>query len=158
MAMNFTTIRNTNQETIIHFETVTNESASIDISTLAADTQTRNSDTPKVNIVRFISTGVDGSAVIVSRNGKNIIACAPENAPILDLTQYGISDAQQNDQNILIAQSVASKPVSGYITLRKIQGWSTKVETVVYGAYDDETRVGASTTKSGSPDAPGAHS
>ena len=152
MAMNFTTVRNTNQETIIHFETVTNESATISIAGLAASTQARNSDTPKVNIVRFISTGVDGSAVIVSRNGKNIIACAPENAPILDLTQYGITDAQQNDQDILIAQSVSSKPVSGYITLRKIQGWDTKVEPATYGAYDDVTRVGARTDVSGSPD------
>jgi hypothetical protein len=152
MAMNFTTVRNTNQETIIHFETVTNESATITIADLGASTQTRNSDDPKVNIVRFISTGVDGSAVIVSRDGKNIIACAPENAPILDLTQYGITDAQKNDKDILIAQSVSSKPVSGYITLRKIQGWDTKVEPATYGAYDDVTRVGASTTASGSPD------
>jgi len=152
MAMNFTTVRNTNQETIIHFETVTNESATITIADLGAGTQTRNSDDPKVNIVRFISTGVDGSAVIVSRNGKNIIACAPENAPILDLTQYGITDGTNNDQDILIAQSVSSKPVSGYITLRKIQGWDTKVEPATYGAYDDVTRVGASTTASGSPD------
>jgi len=152
MAMNFTTVRNTNQETIIHFETVTDESASIVIADLGAGTQTRNNDTPKVNIVRFISTGVDGSAVIVSRNGKNIIACAPENAPILDLTQYGITDGTNNDQDILIAQSVSSKPVSGYITLRKIQGWDTKVEPATYGAYDDVTRVGARTDVSGSPD------
>ena len=40
--------------------------------------------------------------------------------------------------------------VPGYITLRKIAGWNTKVETVVYGAYDDETTVGARTI-SGSP-------
>lgn len=152
MSMNFTTIRNTNQETIIHFEAPSNDSASIDISALAASTQARNSDTPKVNIVRFVCTGVDGSALIVSRNGKNIIACAPENAPFLDLTSMGISDGQQNDQNILIAQATASKPVSGYITLRKIQGWDTKVEDATYGAYDDPTRVGASTTASGSPD------
>ena len=152
MSMNFTIVRNTNQETIIHFEAPSNDSASIDISTLAASTQARNSDTPKVNIVRFIATGVDGSSLIVSRNGKNIIACAPENAPVLDLTQYGISDGQQNDQNILIAQATASKPVSGYITLRKVAGWDTKVENATYGAYDDPTRVGASTTASGSPD------
>ena len=152
MAIYFTTVRNTNQETIIHFETATNDSGTINIANLGATTQTRNSDTPKVNIVRFISTGVDGSAVIVSRNGKNIIACAPENAPILDLTQYGITDGTNNDQDILIAQSVSSKPVTGYITLRKIQGWDTKVEPATYGAYDDVTRVGASTTASGSPD------
>lgn len=151
MAMYFTTVRNTNQETIIHFEDVDATSGVIDISTLAASTQARNADTPKVNIVRFISTGQLGSSVIVSRGGKNIIACAPENAPILDLTQYGISDGTHNTDNITITNG-AAKAVSGYITLRKIQGWSTKVEDATYGAYDDPTRVGASTTMSGSPD------
>lgn len=149
--MNLTTVRNTNQETIIHFEAVDASSATITIANLAAATQARNSDTPKVNIARFVCTGEDTSSVIVSRNGKNIIACAPENAPFLDLTAMGIGDAQQNDQNILITSSVA-KAVSGYITLRKIQGWSTKVELSTYGAYDDPARVGASTSLSGSPD------
>lgn len=37
------------------------------------------------------------------------------------------------------------------IRLRK-EGWTPKVENEVYGAYDDPTRVGASTTLSGSPD------
>jgi hypothetical protein len=152
MAMNFTTVRNTNQETIIHFETVDDESATITLADLGASTQIRNSDDPLVNIVRFISTGIDGSAVIVSRDGKNIIACAPENAPILDLTQYGITDSTNNDQDILIAQTVANKSVSGYITLRKIAGWDTKVEYATYGAYEDETRIGARTDVSGSPD------
>ena len=63
----------------------------------------------------------------------------------------GISDNQDNTYDIVISNNVA-KSVTGYITLRKIAGWSTKVEDVVYGAYDDPTRVGASTTKSGSPD------
>jgi len=150
--MNFTTVRNTNQETIIHFEDVSNETGTIDISTLGASTQARNSDAPKVNIVRFICTGELGSKVTVSRNGKNIIVAAPENAPFYDLPSMGISDGQQNDQNIVIANGVASKAISGYITLRKIQGWDTKVEYATYGAYDDETRVGAYTNVSGSPD------
>jgi len=150
--MNFTTIRNTNQETIIHFETVGVFSGTIDIAAdLTAATQARNSDAPLVNIVRFVTTGELGSLVIVSRNGKNIIACAPENAPLLDLTSMGISDGTQHDKNIVIA-SVNDKAVSGYITLRKLQGWSTKVENEAYGAYDDPTRVGASTTVRGSPD------
>ena len=152
MAMNFTTVRNTNQETIIHFETVTDDSGTITLADLGADSQTRNIDDPLVNIVRFVTTGVDGSAVIVSRNGKNIIACAPENAPFLDLPSMGISDNTNNDQDIVIAQTVANKPISGYITLRKIAGWDTKVENATYGAYDDPTRVGARTDVSGSPD------
>jgi len=151
MAMNFTTVRNTNQETIIHFETVTDDSGTITLADLGADSQTRNIDDPLVNIVRFVTTGVDGSAVIVSRNGKNIIACAPENAPFLDLPSMGISDNTNNDQDIVIAQTVANKPISGYITLRKIAGWDTKVEYATYGAYDDETKVGAKSGVSGSP-------
>jgi hypothetical protein len=151
MAMYLTTVRNTNQETIIHFDAVDVSNATIDISTLAASTQARNSDTPLVNIARFITTGEDGSSVTVTRDGKNIIACAPENAPFLDMTSMGIGDSQKSDKNIVINNNVA-KQVTGYITLRKVAGWSTKVENATYGAYDDPTRVGASTTMVGSPD------
>jgi hypothetical protein len=152
MAVLFTTVRNTNQETIIHFDTVAAESGTIALNSLAAPTQTLTSGgTPTVNIVRFVTTGELGSGIRVVRNAKNIIACSPENAPILDLTQYGISDSTNNTSDIVITNDVA-KPVTGYITLRKISGWDTKVEIATYGEYDDPTRVGASTTLSGSPD------
>ena len=151
MAVLFTTVRNTNQETIIHFDTVAAESGTITIANLTASTQTRNSDTPAVNIVRFICTGELGAGTRVTRSGKNIISVSPENVPILDLTQYGITDNTNNTADIVIVNDVA-KPVTGYITLRKIAGWDTKVEPATYGSYDDTTRVGASTTVSGSPD------
>jgi hypothetical protein len=141
MAMNFTTVKNTGQETIIHFEATDASFATISLSSLTASTQARNSDAPKVNIVRFVSTGEDNALVIVSRNGKNIIACAPENAPFLDLTAMGITESIQNDQDIKIENKVA-KAVSGYITLRKVQGWSGKIETAEFGSYDDPTVVG----------------
>jgi hypothetical protein len=143
MAVNFTTIKNTNQETIIHFESpATIQNGTITIANLTAATQARNSDAPKVNIVRFVTTGEDGALLVVQRNGKTIIACAPENAPFLDLTSMGISDGQQNDYDIVI-DNQSAKQVSGYITLRKVQGWSTKVETATFGAYDNETAVGS---------------
>ena len=143
MAVNFTTIKNTNQETIIHFESpATIQNGTITIANLTAATQARNSDAPKVNIVRFVTTGEDGALLVVQRNGKTIIACAPENAPFLDLTSMGISDGQQNDYDIVI-ENQSAKQVSGYITLRKVQGWSTKVETAVFGPYDNETAVGS---------------
>ena len=152
MAINLTTIKNTNQEVIIHFETpATIQNGTITIANLAAASQARNSDTPKVNIVRFVCTGEVGSAVIVQRDIKTIIACAPENVPFLDLPSMGISENQNNDADIVIQNQVA-KQVTGYITLRKVQGWSSKVEPETYGAYDDTSRVGASTTLSGSPD------
>ena len=146
-----TIIRNTNLETIIKFEgSSTDTAATIDISTLAATTQARNSDTPTVNIVKFIATGLLTSGVQIVRNGVSVLAAAPENAPTVDLTVYGISDNIQNTSNIVITTTGAAS--TGYLVLRKIAGWNTEVETATYGAYDDETRVGASTTMSGSPD------
>ena len=146
-----TIIRNTNLETIIKYEgSSTDTAATIDISTLAATTQARNSDTPTVNIVKFIATGLLTSGVQIVRNGVSVLAAAPENAPTVDLTIYGISDNIQNTSNIVITTTGAAS--TGYLVLRKIAGWNTEVETATYGAYDDETRVGASTTMSGSPD------
>lgn len=146
-----TIIRNTNLETIIKFEgSSTDTAATIDISTLAATTQARNSDTPTVNIVKFIATGLLTSGVQIVRNGVNVLSAAPENSPVLDLTQNHISDNIQNTSNIVITTTGAAS--TGYLVLRKIAGWSTKVEEATYGAYDDATRVGASTTASGSPD------
>jgi hypothetical protein len=146
-----TIIRNTNLETIIKYEgSSVDTAATIDISTLAATTQARNSDTPTVNIVKFIASGLLTGGVTVVRNSVTILAAAPENAPVLDLTQNGISDSIQNTQNIVITTTGAAS--TGYLVLRKVAGWSTKVENSTYGAYDDPTRVGASTTMDGSPD------
>ena len=69
---------------------------------------------------------------------------------MLDLTQNHISDNIQNTSNIVITTTGAAS--TGYLVLRKLAGWATKVEDATYGAYDDVTRVGASTTVSGSPD------
>lgn len=142
MAMFLTTVKNTGAETIIHFEAVDVSNATITLADLTAASQARNADAPRVNIVRFICTGEDGASVIVSRNGKNIIACAPENAPFLDLTSMGITESIYNDQNIKIDNKVA-KAVTGYITLRKVAGWSGKIETAEFGSYDNPNVVGS---------------
>jgi len=76
---------------------------------------------------------------------------APENAPYMESNAWGIPITNDNTFNIVITNGVA-KDVSGFLVLRKVAGWDTKVEHATYGAYDDPTRVGASTTVSGSPD------
>jgi hypothetical protein len=158
MAVLFTTVKNTNQEVIIHFDTVAAETGTIALNTLGAATQTLTpGGTPTVNIVKFFSTGELGAGLRITRNSgaKNIIACAPENAPFLDLNSNGFSDTTYNTTDIQVTNDVA-KPVTGYLVLRKVSGWDTNVETAWYGAYDDPTVVGASSTLSGSPGAPGA--
>ena len=152
MAVLFTTVKNTNLETIVHFDTVAAESGTLSLTSLTAPTQVLISGgTPTVNIVKFICTGELGAGTRITRSGKNIISVAPENAPFLDLNSNGFVDSTNNTADIVIVNDVA-KPVTGYLILRKVDGWNTKVETATYGEYDDPTRVGASTTLSGSPD------
>ena len=150
MAVTFTTIKNTNLETIVKFQGVALDTGTLTLANLGATTQARNADAPLVNIVKFLSTGLLTSGVTITRNATPVIVAAPENAPVLDLNVNGISDSVENDKDIVV--SIAGAAATGYIVLRKLAGWSTKVETEQYGAYDDVTRVGASTTASGSPD------
>jgi len=149
--MLFTTVKNTNQETVVHFTSSAAESGTITIADLAATSQARNADTPNVSIVKFSVMGELGSKVTINRNSKIVIACAPENAPYMEANSWGIPINNDSTFDIVVTNGVA-KDVSGFIVLRKTAGWSTKVETATYGAYDDVTRVGASTTLDGSPD------
>jgi hypothetical protein len=136
---------------VIHFASSLAESGTITIANLTASTQARNSETPAVNIVKWQVTGELASKVNVVRNSKNVIVAAPENAPYAELNAWGIPLTNDNTSDIVITNG-AAKEVTGILVLRKVAGWATKVENEVYGAYDDVSRVGASTTLSGSPD------
>lgn len=151
MAMTITTLKNTNQETVIHFASSLAESGTITIANLTATSQARNADTPTVNIVKWSISGELASKVNIVRNSKNVIVAAPENAPYAELNAWGIPLTNDNTSDIVITNG-AAKEVTGILVLRKVAGWATKVEDATYGAYDDPTRVGASTTLSGSPD------
>jgi len=142
MAMTITTLKNTNQETVIHFTSSAAESGTITIANLTAATQARNIATPTVNIAKYSITGELGSKVSIIRNSKIVITCAPENAPIVEFNAMGIPVTNDNTSDIVITNGVA-KDVSGFLVLRKIAGWDTKVETATYGAYDDVTVVGS---------------
>ena len=142
MAMTITTLKNTNQETVIHFASSLAESGTITIANLTASTQARNSDSPAVNIVKWQVTGELASKVNIARNSKNVIVAAPENAPYAELNAWGIPLTNDNTFDIVITNG-AAKEVTGILVLRKVAGWSTKVETAVFGAFDNETVVGS---------------
>ena len=142
MAMTLTTVKNTNQETVIHFASSAAESGTITIANLTAATQARNTDAPKVDIVKFMCTGELGSKVTIARNSKNIIVTSPENDINVEFNALGIP-VNNDDTFDIVVTNGAAKDVTGWLVLRKIAGWSTKVETATYGAYDDETQVGA---------------
>jgi hypothetical protein len=96
MAMVFTTLKNTNQESVIHFASSAAESGTITIANLTASSQARNADTPTVNIVKWQVTGELASKVNILRNSKIVISCAPENAPYAELNAWGIPLTNDN--------------------------------------------------------------
>jgi hypothetical protein len=142
MAMTITTLKNTNQETVIHFASSLAESGTITIANLTAGTQARNADTPAVNIVKWQVTGELASKVNIVRNSKNVISCAPENAPYAELNAWGIPLSNDNTFDIVITNA-AAKDITGILVLRKVTGWSTKVEDATFGAYDNPAVVGS---------------
>jgi hypothetical protein len=140
--MQFTTVKNTNLETVIHFTSSAAESGTITIADLGfAASQARNSDTPNVTIVKFSVMGELGSKVTINRNSKIVIACAPENAPYMEANSWGIPINNDSTFDIVVTNGVA-KDVSGFLVLRKVAGWSTKVETATYSVYDNVNAVG----------------
>lgn len=142
MAMTFTTVKNTNQETVIHFASSAAESGTITIANLTAATQARNADNPKVDIVKFICTGELGSKIVIARNAKNVIVTSPENDINVEFNAVGIPVNNDNTSDIVITNGSA-KDVTGWLVLRKLEGWSTEVETATFGSYDNPNAVGS---------------
>ena len=138
-------IKNTNKEVVVKVDAVVNASGTITLTDLtSADQELISGGTPTVNIVKAIFTGELGSAIRITRNSENILACAPETNPILDLNSMGITENRQNTYDIVIVkEGSAGVPVTGYLVLRKVDGWESKIEYEKYGAYDDESSVGA---------------
>ena len=150
MAVTKTIIKNTNQETIVKVGG-TSGSATISLATdCLAATQALDGATQTVDICSSQVTGLLSSAITVVRNSVPVLAFAPENSGIFDFEGMGHRDSVQNTKDIVVTVSGAEAHI--YLTLRKLGGYASTVETAVYGQYDDNTRVGASTTMSGSPD------
>jgi len=143
-------IKNTNKEVVVKVDTVDGATGIIALTSLASADQVlgatgaAGATGPVVNIAKIIFTGELNSAIRITRDGENIFAGAPENAPFLDLVGNGITENRKNNKDIVIIKEGATGvPVTGYLVLHKQEGFYSKVEYEKYGAYDDETKVGA---------------
>jgi hypothetical protein len=146
-----TVLKNTNQETIVKIAG-TAAAATIDLSTdLLAGTQALNGATQTVNIAGVQWVGLPTSVITIARNAVNVLTLPGGGADYMEFAAgSGFVDTTQNTSDITV--TISGAEAQCYLILRKVGGYATKVETATYGAYDDETRVGASTTLSGSPD------
>lgn len=151
MAVVKTVLKNVNQETIVKVAG-TAAAATIDLDTdLLASTQALDGSTQTVNIVGLVWTGATDGIVTITRNGVVITTLQANAAGALDFSgQAMIPETISNTSDVVV--TISGAQAECWIRLRKVSGYKTKVETATYGSYDDESRVGASTTLSGSPD------
>ena len=142
MAVTKTVLKNTNQETIIKVAG-TAASSTIDLQTdCLASTQAISGATQTVNIVACKWCGLNNSTITITRNSVNILTLNGADAGDLDFSAgYGFVDSIQNTSDVVV--TVAGAEAQVYLTLRKVGGYATKVETAVFGAYDDQTAVGS---------------
>jgi hypothetical protein len=148
--MALTVLKNTNQETIVKVSEVGSET--IDLQTaITAATQEVSGDAQTVNIVGIEYTGLPGSTITITRGGTVVTSLLAEGHDAVGFSSgFGFVESTGNTSDIVV--TIAGANAQCYLTLRKVSGYANRVENATYGAYDDPTRVGASTTMSGSPD------
>jgi hypothetical protein len=151
MAVVKTVLKNTNQESIVKVAG-TAAAATITLATdLLASTQALEGGTQTANIVGVTWTGAAGGIISIARNSVVVMTLQADAAGTLEFGgQSMVPDTIGSTSDIVV--TVSGAQAECWLKIRKVGGYATKVEEVVYGAYDDATRIGASTTVSGSPD------
>lgn len=163
MALISSIIKNSHLETVVKVEGA-NDTATIALTGLVNGRQALGATgssgylPPAVNISGVYSSGLPGSTLLVNRGatgatGYIAVAASPDHAVTMQYNQYGFTNNLQNTNDLVVTHGGATGAnVTTYLVLHKVAGYYSKVEYEQYGAYDDESRVGASTTLSGSPD------
>ena len=145
-------MRRTHQEVIVKFAgTGTSTAVNLTTDMIGSLAQATDGATQTVTIVGLGWTGLPSSTITVQRNSTNVITLDSSGGGYLDFDGQEISkDITASTYPITVV--IAGAEAQLWLKLRKESGYKTMVEDATYGAYDDPTRVGASTTLSGSPD------
>lgn len=146
MAVITSIIKNSSKETVI--KVAGDGAATILLAHLAsADQVAGATGSHNVTIAAVSSSGDLGSNLRINRGatgatGHFTFAAAPQAAPTIQFNQLGFTDNLQSDKDIVVTHGATGSAVT-YLVLHKQAGYAAKVEYEKYGAYDDETVVGA---------------
>ena len=124
----------------------------IDLTELVGSNEQISGDTQVVNILGISWTGAPTAVATITRDSETIatLQSAPSGTLLFD-GQTMPPDNVKSSDDITVTFTSAHSEV--WLKLRKVSGYVSKSgEYGLYGSYEDETRVGASTTVSGSPD------
>jgi hypothetical protein len=142
MAVTKTILKNTNQESVVKIAG-TAAASTIDLSVdLLAGSQALDGATQRVNVAGVQWVGLPNSTITITRNSVNILTLPGGGADYMEFAAgSGFVDNIENASDITV--TIAGAEAQCYLVLRKVSGYATKVETAVFGAYDDQTQVGS---------------
>jgi len=146
MAVIASIIKNSSKEVVV--KVAGDGAATITLGSLAsADQVAGATGSQNVTIAAVSSSGDLGSNLRINRGatgatGHFTFAAAPQAAPTIQFNQLGFTDNLQSDKDIVVTHGATGSAVT-YLVLHKQAGYAAKVEYEQYGAYDDESAVGA---------------
>ena len=143
MAVTKTVLKNTNQESVVKVAGTAGEvTITLNSDCLASTTQALDGVTQTVNIIGLVWTGAADGIVTISRNSVIITTLQANAAGMLYFDgQSMIPDTIQNTSDIVV--TISGAQAECWLRLRKVSGYATKVETAVFGAYDNQSAVGS---------------
>lgn len=129
-------------------------SAGSSILTLSTELKCANefiNGSPRVSICGVQWTGSTDSTIVIVRSGVTIMTLNCGASGALEMNgQMMIPDDIEANNNITV--NITGDAAELWMRLRKISGYQSGYEAAVYGQYDDQNRLGASTSVQGSPD------
>lgn len=141
MAVVKTILKKTHQEGIIKVAgTDGNATISLASDLLPTNQALTVSGTPTVNIVAAHWTGGTGSLITVVRNNVTILTIPADQPSQFDFEGMGFVDTISNTYDIVVTITGTAQL---YLVVRKVDGYSTKIEYADFGQYDDPTAVGS---------------
>ena len=118
--------------------------ATIDLQTdLLAATEALAVGSQTVTIVGVRWSGDLSNTILITRNSKRVLTLPTESADYIAFDGQELPPDNTEATSDIVVSQTGTGYVELYLKLRKVSGYNTKIETAVYGIYDDETAVGS---------------
>jgi len=142
MAVVKTVLKKTHQEAVVKVAgTAAASTISLASDLLPSSQALTSGGTPTVNIIGAHWTGAPNSTITVVRGGVTVLSIPADQPTNFDFEGLGFVDTVGNTSDIVV--TIAGAEAAVYLQLRKIDGYSSKVESAQFGALDDVTAVGS---------------
>lgn len=122
------------------YGTTLNETVSLNVDCLASTEALTVGGTPAANILTMHWTGAPDSVITVTRNNVVIatLPCAAAGELIFADTEF--NDSIENSSDIVVTSTGVAQL---WLVLRKVGGYSSKIETAQFSVYDNTNAVGS---------------